>query len=189
MQAVDLSKYLTNIESHKKDFINNGLTHRVPEKRIIKDHLGENNYRVLLCTFNEPSFQGVHNFQITKERLTEQMDKFVGRQIGEKDQQDLRGRLKNARNASEYIHVLKMRITELSCGTLVSYEIIEDTSTGVIELFGVVNLKEVVISPMDIIPHYFTIRCIGEEVRSDKKPYDFRVMDICGFDIDVAFFN
>lgn len=189
MQTVDLTEHLANIESLKKQFSDKGLTHKVPDKRIIKDHLGNNNYRVLLCTFNEPSFQGEYIYQITSERLAEQMDKLVGGVIGEVDQRDCRKRISKVDNVTEFNTALIMIDLNRRCGTLLSYEIVEDIPTGIIELFGVVNLSEMGVDLVNALPHYLSIRCIGDQVRSHKKPTDFRVKNIGAFDLEPAFFN
>lgn len=189
MQTVDLSKYLTNIESLKKDLSSIGNDQQVPEEKIIKNHLGDSNYRVLLCTFNEPSFQGEYNFQITKERLIEQMDKLVGDQVGELDQRDCRERAKGAQNNAEAHLLMATRNMERSCGNLLSYEIAEDLTTGVIELFGVVRLTEAAVAQLGALPHYFSMRCVGDRVFSRQKPSNFRVVDITAFDIEPVLFN
>lgn len=187
MQTVDLSEYIGNQEARKNDFISQGYTKKVPEERIIKDHLGNGRYRGLLCTFNKVSFQGHTTYSITEEVLVSEMDKLLGRVLGELEQADVSKRIGGTKNQDEFQKTIRTINPLAPNGILESYEIIKEYDSKVINLYGVVHLNGKAIERIESIPHYFSIRSIGLiNMRDGMKIID--IDSICAFDLEAALF-
>jgi hypothetical protein len=187
MQTVDLSEYIGKQEVRKNDFVSKGYTREVPEDRIIKNHLGGGLYSTLLCTFNKPSFLGHTTYSITEEVLVSEMDKLLGRVFGELDQTDVSKRVESAKDQVELQKAIRTINPLAPNGILKSYEIIKESDSEVINLYGVVHLNGKAIELVESIPHYFSIRSIGLINMRDGMKI-IKIDSICAFDLEAALF-
>jgi hypothetical protein len=187
MQTVDLSEYIVKQEVRKNDFELQGHTRIVPKERIVKDHLGDGRYKVLLCTFNELSFQGQCTFLITEELLASEMDKMLDRHLGELEQSDVFKRKEATKNVEEFINVITTINLAAVNGTLESYEIVKEGDSEVINLYGVVKLNDRAVKLVESIPHYLSIRSLGLMTMKDGKNM-MNIKSIHAFDLEAALF-
>lgn len=187
MQTVNLSEYISRQEVRKDDFVSKGYTREVPEDRIIKNHLGGGLYSTLLCTFNKPSFLGHTTFSITEEVLDSEMDKLLGRVFGELEQADAHKRIESAKTLDKFQNEIRTINPLAPNGILKSYEIIKESDSEVINLYGVVHLNGKAIELIESIPHYFSIRSIGLIKMRDGMKI-IKIDSICAFDLEPALF-
>jgi hypothetical protein len=179
MKTVDLKGWIKGPDPSNKEF---EYVHHVPENRIIKEHVEKNIYRVLLVSFNTHSPIVNDTFIASAELIKENMDRLVGKLIGEIDQSQVRFQLNQIKDYDEYSKRIKTIDGLNACGTLLSYEIKEHSDSNRIDLYGTIDFTTASVNLFAEFPKYMSIRAIGTHRSFDSNPI-LNVREIICFDV------
>lgn len=150
-------------------------------------HLGDGRYDVVLGVVNRGGKLGEKvtpmtalSYTGTREFFNEQMEKFVGKVLGETDQGFVRERMNAAnRDLDQYVSAIRTISIDNAAGVLESYTVsgIRDGS-GSLAITGIVKLTPRAIELIESGLCCFGIRALITKVRNESK-----VEELCAFDL------